>query len=485
MAERLLYFTPPVFGEQDERRMQGGYGLLYFAVSYDTVKKQCLYDIVHYLLPREAGMVIQTRKIFFVVVEAAAEQLVRHLHYRHFAHVPYRAPPLPSPSSFASSFARYLHELSSREIKKVLLMGGFNAGAGTSVVDAMVIRTTSSSSTPRQAQAEEPLAVSWQACDPMVKSCAMHAAVYYKGQVISVHVDGRVEKYHVHSQIAGNVVDLQCKLPFASLNGFAMAELNGKAFVVGGCGIESSEGGGEESESNRVFCLSLDDDIHVGWIEQETRLLTARHDAAAVAYQGKLWIAGGTNYRERISTIEVFDPLVGSWQAAGDLTAARRGNLCLLVIEDELYAAGADEDGVSWVEKRENSSGLWRLIGEFHDDNDESRQDTCIVACDKHIYFLGGGPLNTTYSCLWDAFNIETCRWISQQQIYRDNSTRQLPRRCIAGCAVLVTPSDQQEALSSWSSFIRWYWRDEMQREEALIEISTSRDVQVEEVEVD
>ena len=76
MAAQLLYLTPPVFGERDERR--SSYGLVHLATTATIAR--CFHAIVHLLLPVEAAQLQQTRKLFGMCVEIAEEQMARHLH---------------------------------------------------------------------------------------------------------------------------------------------------------------------------------------------------------------------------------------------------------------------------------------------------------------------------------------------------------------------------------------------------------------------
>ena len=91
-----LYSTPPVYGEHDERRETGNYGLTHMVTTM-TIRR-CFAAIIRYLLPSEAARVLQVRKMFGSAVEAAEEQIVRHLHALHFGRVPF-----PSPSSLPAT----------------------------------------------------------------------------------------------------------------------------------------------------------------------------------------------------------------------------------------------------------------------------------------------------------------------------------------------------------------------------------------------
>jgi hypothetical protein len=302
---------------------------------------------------------------------------------------------------------------------------------------------------------DEGTKVSWQACAPMIKNRWHHSAYYCQGEVLSVssgggrgaNGQGTNERYDVLSQTA---VELENKLPIPDLCGVAMAELDGKAFVISGMYIDAATG--QYVTSDRVFCL--DNKRHRGqagtWIEQEARLITGRSGGAAATYQGKVWLAGGYNdYGQPLPSIEVFDPVVGSWQAAGNLTMARFCISYLFAIKDDLFAAGCtsyDREGM-WVEKRDAQTGTWQLLSRL---NDGKRDGCALAACGSTIYFLGGHrPSHKS----WNSFDTCANMWASQQEQYQDVATRQLPRNFCQGQAVCITPIEQQSGLSTWTSY--------------------------------
>jgi len=352
-----------------------------------------------------------------------------------------------------------LHELATNKSHKLLIMGGYDVGANVSNrVDMMVID-------------DEGTKISWQSCAPMIKKRFLNAAYYCQGQILSVSSQdgfgadgpGTSELYDVLSQTA---VELEHKLPIPNLYAVAMAELDGKAFAIGGR-ISDRRYRDVASRrhviSDRVFCL--DNKRHRGqagtWIEQEARLITARRDAAAATYQGKVWLAGGCYSNGQLSSsIEVFDPLVGSWQAAGDLTKARYGSIALFVIKDDLFAAGGTDEEGMWVERRDGQTGAWQLMSE-HDDG--YRGGCALAACGSIIYFLGGNSSSTSKS--WNSFDTRTNKWASQQEQYRDEATRQLPSAFLGGQAVCITPSEQLSGLGTWTSYPDFVRREEEEEE--------------------
>jgi len=333
-----------------------------------------------------------------------------------------------------------LHELSTNKSHKLLIMGGLEYRGATNRVEMMVID-------------DEGTKISWQTCAPMIRKRWSHSVNYCQGQVLSVNsydamlADGQDsnERYDVLSQTA---VELEHKLPVQNQYGAAIAELDGKTLAIGGANVN------QFVKSDSVF--RFDNKRHQGqaagtWIEQESRLINARMHAAVATYKGKIWLAGGFNsdYWSRyfLSSVEVFDPLVGSWQEAGDLTKPRGGigGIALFAIKDDLFAAGGTYEGM-WVEKRDGKTGAWHLVSEL---NGEDRALSSLAACGSTIFFLGGNDLSTNKS--WNSFDTRTNAWASQQEQYRDEATRKLPRDLCAGRVVCITPSEQLSGLTTWT----------------------------------
>ena len=95
------YSTPPVFQERDERHTTNDYGLVHLAMN--ITKRPIFHAIIHLLLPSEAAVVLQCRKVFVVQVDQATEAEV----HRHLQALEHTRVVLPSPPP--ASKLRYLH----------------------------------------------------------------------------------------------------------------------------------------------------------------------------------------------------------------------------------------------------------------------------------------------------------------------------------------------------------------------------------------
>jgi len=260
------------------------------------------------------------------------------------------------------------------------------------------------------------------------------SACYYQGQVVLV-ADSRTLLYDVLGQ---TVIELADKLPLPGLHGVTMAEVNGQILACGGLYTHAPA---TLMPSNRVFALVRSGIKPDSWVEQEARLLNPRSHTPTIAatYQNKLWLASGYVRSNLSSTIEVFDPLVGSWQPAGNLTRDT-SDTALIAINDELFAATSTVFGLR-IEKRNQETGAWELVSDILDGN---RLFCAWASCGSTIYVFGGAKTS------WNSFDTGTNTWASQQEQYQDEATRQIPNGFRYGQSVCITPSDQIKGVTTW-----------------------------------
>jgi N-acetylneuraminic acid mutarotase len=381
--------------------------------------------IVHFLQPREAARLQQASKIFVLSVEAVEEQIVMFLKKQ----LPWMFLPIRQTNL---SFTHQLHELLSNKSKKILLMGGVNESIGvTNRVQIMVINDDGSN-------------ISWKTCVPMIKKRLGHLAIYHQGKILVASSDavakGTCEQYDVLLQKS----ETKQPLPIPNLCNFAMVELDSKTFIIGG----EYQDADQCIISNRVFCL--DNTIHTDtWVEQAVTA-TARSGAVAVTYQGKIWLAGGYDGNNRLSNIEIYDPLESSWQPAGNFINSQcYSSFCLFVINDELFASGGYWNS-TWIIKRNKDTSVWELLSEI----DDGYRDYCsMAACGTKIYFFGGYYQSRSNNT-WNSYDTVTNIWASEEGQYQDKAKRHMPLGIANGKAVCITPNEELLALSNWSGML-------------------------------
>jgi len=97
------YSAPPILPERDERRATNDYGLVHLAMT--ITKQHVFHAIIHLLLPSEAALVLQCRKVFVSQVGRVIEAEVhRTLHALQHS-------PAAFPSTPPAYNLRYLHYL--------------------------------------------------------------------------------------------------------------------------------------------------------------------------------------------------------------------------------------------------------------------------------------------------------------------------------------------------------------------------------------
>jgi hypothetical protein len=94
------------------------------------------------------------------------------------------------------------------------------------------------------------------------------------------------------------------------------------------------------------------------WALQSARLNTARYEHASIAFEGKIWFAGGWEGEDLVKSVEVYDPAAGECERAPNMTK-ERSHINLKTVADELFAVGGDTYGNFTIEKLSKVSGVW------------------------------------------------------------------------------------------------------------------------------
>ena len=193
------------------------------------------------------------------------------------------------------------------------------------------------------------------------------------------------------------------------------AVLDGKIYIVGGYDWYLA------TYSDAVYTMEVDETAAdssglVAWELLKCRLRMGRSSHACVAFEGKLWVAGGISDEgdsEGNPTVEILDPLLGYWVPGPSLNM-RRFRLRLFVVCDALYAVGGDRDErgrliIQSIEKLDPSGSSWSHVTFFK----VERRGFLSSVVGSKIYIIGGRtgevPLTT-----WDCYDVITDRWLSE-----------------------------------------------------------------------
>ena len=179
----------------------------------------------------------------------------------------------------------------------------------------------------------------WDVCPPLIHCRYQFASAWLRGEVFSIGSDygpgfGTVERLDTLSK---RRTVLQQPSPLPYLRYLSAAVLNDKLYIIGGlynAKREANEDDDEDEiddegmvidyvESDAVYCLvdHPTDPSAATWALQSATLNTPRRGHASIAFEGKIWVAGGFDSEDIISSsVEVYDPAVGEWERAPDMT---------------------------------------------------------------------------------------------------------------------------------------------------------------------
>jgi N-acetylneuraminic acid mutarotase len=170
----------------------------------------------------------------------------------------------------------------------------------------------------------------------------------------------------------------------------AVAVLGNSIYVIGGHHPDATRGG-PKTDPGFDFCERLDLDKNE-W-EAIAPLPTPRFALSAVTYADKILAMGGVAFRpegfNNFTTIEIFDPISGSWAAGGKLSlpwpAAGLGSARL---GDDIYVFGGySDDNIHNRTARLNiEDGSWQQVASLP----SPVAAMGVTTCDGAIYSIGG-----------------------------------------------------------------------------------------------
>jgi N-acetylneuraminic acid mutarotase len=194
-----------------------------------------------------------------------------------------------------------------------------------------------------------------------------------KGEALS-----HVEEYDPQTRTCTIISDMP--IPRAC---FSTSVVNEKIYVVGGI----QKCGAPAYRSVDAYDPTTDE-----WIENVTAMPTPRYKLTTSVVNGKIYIIGGMSGFNRDnscihSTVEVYDPETGVWTTAADMPTARR-DLRSEVLDGKIYVFGGRQsgEGLTTTEMYDPETDSWvtradMIIGRYY--------HASSVAKEK-IYAFGG-----------------------------------------------------------------------------------------------
>ena len=205
-----------------------------------------------------------------------------------------------------------------------------------------------------------------------VLAAAIGADVYVPGGCDDSHRPTRAaESYHITSNSWREI----SRLPEPRC-AYALAPLDDKLYLLGGW-----DG---ENYVSTVFVYDPEDDLWTEGIPLESGF----GFASAAALGGRLYVVGGYDGERELTSCRIFDPMENQWAWCAPL-AMGRGALGLVAVGNQIYAIG----GGGWTsylgfnERYEPGSDTWHpietpLVGEWRSPG--------VVSVDNTVYAIGG-----------------------------------------------------------------------------------------------
>lgn len=197
--------------------------------------------------------------------------------------------------------------------------------------------------------------------------------------------------------------------------------LNGKIYVVGGVNYENAV-----HPRTALVCDTSDGTWRT--IPLYNGSIRAAHGSCVIG--GKLYVVGGNDSSRTISTMDMYDPVSGTWVPQPPMHTDR-GLAACVALGGKIYVFGgmqfignpfADLSGLSTVEVYDTTTRAWTDMA----DMPAPRWGHSAVAVDGKIYVFGGRAGTTVYSSV-AIYSPQTNKWASGASM----PTR---RYCLTAC---------------------------------------------------
>ena len=229
--------------------------------------------------------------------------------------------------------------------------------------------------------------------------------IYVIGGTSGVNLDTAVQVYDTKT---GRWVTIQTTGTFTPRIALTSSVVNGKIYVIGGSR-------GPELPQNLSNALEVFDPATDAWSTPKTTgTFTPRCVLSSAVLNGKIYVIGGFDTRQDLSTFEVFDPKTNVWTTP--ITTGHfepRGAFQAVVVNGKLYVVGGMQNGrmPTTVQVFDPVTNRWdsvHAIGHF-----APRCDHACGVLDGKIYIMGGSTDGRT-PLSKDAFQVfdpETRTW--------------------------------------------------------------------------
>ncbi|KAK1329303.1 hypothetical protein QTO34_011484 [Cnephaeus nilssonii] len=190
---------------------------------------------------------------------------------------------------------------------------------------------------------------------------------------------------------------------------FQMAVLMGQLFVVGG-----SNGHSDDLSCGEMYDPNIDDWIPVPEL-RTNRCNAGRHQSAVCELGGYLYIIGGAESWNCLSTVERYNPENNTWTLIAPMNVARRG-AGVAVLDGKLFVGGGFDGShaISCVEMYDPTRNEWKMIGNMT----SARSNAGIASVGNTIYAVGGFDGNEFLNTV-EVYNLESNEWSPYTKIFQ------------------------------------------------------------------
>ena len=236
---------------------------------------------------------------------------------------------------------------------------------------------------------------------------------------------GTVERFVLSENRWENVAALPAKI--RSVAAAVVPTTSGDAiYVCGGIDVDSLV------STDKVYvynALTGDAASGVGsWTSQNDTLLTPRYRHASVIFENNLWIMGGIvksdDGVEYTATTELMNCTTGVWSKGPTMCARRAIDVAPIVIRGVLYVLGGNVGKevmprgqcvkiIGTIERYDSAKGEFVEVATFP--HQRKGFSGAALPNDDNIYCFGGREDDTDLTT-WDAYNVATNKWKSEQQ---------------------------------------------------------------------
>eukprot|EP00756_Hemistasia_phaeocysticola_P061788 Hpha_TRINITY_DN5195_c0_g1::TRINITY_DN5195_c0_g1_i1::g.192934::m.192934/K10455/KLHL18; kelch-like protein 18 len=247
---------------------------------------------------------------------------------------------------------------------------------GTALVDRKVYVVGGRNASQRLCSAEvyDPVRNEWKELPPMRSVRSAPACAVYKGELyVFGGFDGEAE-FHTVERFSPHLnqwaaADTLKPMPHEACE-LGAASLGDKVYVIGGTQSR-------HSPEEKVLDIVQEYDPHTNEWTVLPQMQTKRMCPAAVAFQGKLWVIGGSDGHAALSSVECYSPKTGRWEEGPPMFTCR-SNATATVLSGRIYVTGgfcASEGGpLSSVERYDPRLGCWTTVKSMPE-----KRDACKV----------------------------------------------------------------------------------------------------------